>query len=606
MLLQEVAMHIECFKLNGVDYLRLAESFAVQVNGQTRQKKRVVLNIGPMKRFDDGAPEYLARLRLSFRQGEPLISSLGAYVKRALPDLVALSFDRNSTKDCESDPKNIGYFLLDALFDALGVGDVLALHKSRAGLRYDINGLARLLVLSRALRPASKISTYENREGFLLPLTESTDWHDIYTCLDDLDLKAESIQKRMNLKIDERIGRSTEVAYYDVTNYFFETEYNDPDLDAVKGLRKKGVSKENRRTPIVQMGLFMDDKGIPISYQLFPGNTLDHATLRPTLKKTIDRYEFDRLIVVADRGLTSDRNLAHIVGQGNGYVMSKSIRKSRKVEREWVLDQTGYVSNESGQFKCKSRIVTRTIRNEDNQPVEIKEKVVCYWSKRFHDRELRENKTFLQTLQRYIDDPASIRSEKGKLKQFLDEYTVDEQTGEILKPKKVLAINLDKAMEFRELMGYYVIVSSEVNKSEAEIIDTYRGLTRIENAFRMMKGDLQARPVFVNTAEHIRAHFLICFVALTMIRLIQHRILAFQGKPLTSTFDWEEGLSAARIQKALQDFTADALTQGYYRLGKRSDDLTLILCAFGIDHDLRLPTLSDLKQYRFNVRKTLI
>jgi hypothetical protein len=209
-------------------------------------------------------------------------------------------------------------------------------------------------------------------------------------------------------------------------------------------------------------------------------------------------------------------------------------------------------------------------------------------------------------LQRYIDDPASIRSEKGKLKQFLDEYTVDEQTGEILKPKKVLAINLDKAMEFRELMGYYVIVSSEVNKSEAEIIDTYRGLTRIENAFRMMKGDLQARPVFVNTAEHIRAHFLICFVALTMIRLIQHRILAFQGKPLTSTFDWEEGLSAARIQKALQDFTADALTQGYYRLGKRSDDLTLILCAFGIDHDLRLPTLSDLKQYRFNVRKTLI
>jgi hypothetical protein len=286
--------------------------------------------------------------------------------------------------------------------------------------------------------------------------------------------------------------------------------------------------------------------------------------------------------------------------------MSKSIRKSRKVEREWVLDQTGYVSNESGQFKCKSRIVTRTIRNEDNQPVEIKEKVVCYWSKRFHDRELRENETFLQTLQRYIDDPASIRSEKGKLKQFLDEYTVDEQTGEILKPKKVLAINLDKAMEFRELMGYYVIVSSEVNKSEAEIIDTYRGLTRIENAFRMMKGDLQARPVFVNTAEHIRAHFLICFVALTMIRLIQHRILAFQGKPLTSTFDWEEGLSAARIQKALQDFTADALTQGYYRLGKRSDDLTLILCAFGIDHDLRLPTLSDLKQYRFNVRKTLI
>lgn len=599
-------MHIECFKLNGVDYLRLAESFSVQVNGQTRQKKRVVLNIGPLKRYDDGKPDYLARLRLSYRQGVPLIPGLGSYVNQAQPDLVNLSFDRNSSNDCEADPKNIGYFVFDALFDALGVGDVLKLHKSRANLNYDINGLARLLVLSRALRPASKISTYENRDVFLLPLTESTDWHDIYTCLDDLDLKAEAIQKRMNLKIDERIGRSTEVAYYDVTNYFFETEYNDPDLDSGKGLRKKGVSKENRRTPIVQMGLFMDDKGIPIAYQLFPGNTLDQATLRPALKKTVDRYEFDRLIVVADRGLTSDKNLAHIVGQDNGYVMSKSIKKSKKAERKWVLDQTGYVVNESGQFKCKSKIVTRTVRNEDGQPIEFKEKVVCYWSKRFYDRELRENETFLQTLQMYIDNPASIRSEKGKLKSFLDEYTVDEQTGELLKPRKILAINLEKAMEFRELMGYYVIVSSEVHKSDAEIIDTYRGLTRIENAFRMMKGDLQARPVFVSTPEHIRAHFLICFVALTMIRLIQNKILTFQGKPLNSAFDWEEGLSAARIQKALQEYTADALTQGYYRLGKRSNDLTLILQALGIDHDLRLPSLSDLKQYRFKVRKTLI
>lgn len=605
-------MHIECFKLNGIDYLRLAESFSVQVDGVSRQKKRVVANIGPLKRYDDGQPDYLSRLRQSFREGNPLIPELIPYVKTDRHELINISFDPSEASHYESDPKNIGYFLFDALFDSLGLLDVLNLHKSRAGLTYDLTGLARLLVLSRALKPASKFSTYQHKDDYLLPLADSTDWHDIYACLDDLDKKAGTIQKRMNLKIDGGIGRNTNVAYYDVTNYFFEIEDNDPDqIDDAgqlqeKGLRKRGVSKEKRRTPIVQMGLFMDDNSIPIAYHLFPGNTLDQATLRPALKKAVDRYEFDRLIVVADRGLTSDKNIAHILEHGNGYIFSKSIKKCKKKERQWVLDQEGYVCNDQETFKCKSKIVKRKIKDENGQTLEIQEKVVCYWSKRFYERELHENEAFLEMLQMYIDNPSAIKSEKGKLKQFIDEYNIDEETGELLNPKKVQKINLEKATEFCELMGYYMIVSSEVDKSEAEIIDTYRGLTRIEDSFKIIKSDLKARPVFVNTPQHINAHFLICFVALTMIRLIQCKILAYQGKQTKGAFDWEAGLSATRIQKALQGFTADALPQGYYRLSKRNEDLDLIFKALGVDYDLRLPNLSDIKQYRFQIRKKLI
>lgn len=142
-------------------------------------------------------------------------------------------------------------------------------------------------------------------------------------------------------------------------------------------------------------------------------------------------------------------------------------------------------------------------------------------------------------------------------------------------------------------------------KSDEEIIETYRGLTRIEDAFRVTKSDLKARPVFVQTPKHINAHFLICFIALTMIRLVQCKILTYQGKQNIGAFDWEDGLSAARIQKALQGFTVDALPQGYYRVSKRTEDLDLILKALEIDHGLRLPTLSEIKQYRFQIRKKL-
>ena len=604
-------MHIESYKLNGITYLRLAESYSVRESGITKQKKHSVYHIGPLHRFDDGAPDYLERLRESFRKGNPLIPALVPYVNPQ-ENLVTIEFDRNSIDESTADYKNIGYFLLDGLFDALGINSVLTQHKSRKKITYDLIGLAKLLVISRVLHPASKIATFKEKGRYLLPLTDSEDWHHVYNCLDALDAKSEAIQKRMNQRISEMTNRRGEITYYDVTNYFFEIEDNDEDLQdesgnlLKKGLRKKGVCKHNRRTPIVQMGMFLDEQGVPVSYHLFPGNTLDQVTLRPAMKKSIDQYDLKRLIIVADRGLTSNKNLAHITEQGNGYVFSKSIKKSTKTEREWVLDQTGYRSNADGSFKVKSKIVTKTILTEDGRSIQVQEKVLCYWSRKFYRRELKENQSFLKTLQKYIDDPASIKAEKGKLKQFIQETVVDETTGEILKPKTVRSINLEKAMEYNDLMGYYMIVSSEIDKGEEELIDIYRGLTRIEDTFRIIKSDLLARPIFVNLEEHINAHFLICFIALTMVRLVQNKIVEFKGTSTKSAFDWEAGLSASRIQKALRGFKATELPKGYYLTSRLSDDLELLLGAMDLRRDLRLPTLSEIKQYRFEVRKKLM
>lgn len=360
--------HIICFKNNGIDYLQVMESYTVEENGVLKNKKRVKRNLGPLSRFDDGKPDYLTRLRKSFKDGNPLIPELADLVDdTADTDQVTIHFDRRSEEDSKSDPKIMGYFLLDGLYDTLGIYDVFNKHKSLTKIKYDVNGLAKLLIFGRVLCPDSKIKTFKGRKGYLFDVTSSDNLIHVYRALDALNEKADAIQKRMNYKIKNTIGRNTEVCYYDVTNYYFEIDQNDEDiLDEAgvvirEGLRKKGPSKEKKSEPIVQMGLFIDDNGIPIAYRLFPGNNIDQTTLRPALKKSIDRLKFGKVIIVADGGLNSDKNIAHILSKGNGYILAKSTKKSTKSIKEWILDENGYEWNEKRTFKVKSKIRKRFI-----------------------------------------------------------------------------------------------------------------------------------------------------------------------------------------------------------------------------------------------------
>jgi transposase len=596
---------IECVKNNGVDYLRIIDGFKYKENGKLKHKRRVVKNIGPLSRFSDGQPEYLARLRKSFKAGKPLIAELEAL----LPDVpirekITVEFDVSDEKSyCAH--KNCGYFILDSLYGQLGIYDVINSHKSRKQLKFDINGCAKLLCFGRFLSPNSKLSTFAERERYLFPITKSEKPQDIYDTFSELSEKSESIQKRMNLKIRQTIGRDTEVCFYDVTNYYFEIGENDPDkLDAAgnvieKGLRKKGVSKEKRGEPIVQMGLFIDDNGIPVSYRLFPGNNTDTTTLRPAMKKTVDNMEFGRVIIVADDGLNSGRNIAHILDVGNGYIISKSTKKSDKNVKAWMLLEDGYEWNEKKTFKSKSIIRKREIKDENGKTREITEKLVCYWSKKHYDHERHENEKFIEYLESIIAFPDKLKDKPRKIEKFLKKIEVDKATGEIADTATVLLIDMEKVREYFDLMGYYTIMTSETGKPDKEIISKYHGLSRIEDSFRVTKSDLEGRPVFVRTPEHINAHFLTCFIALVMVRIIQHKILKFQGKDTKSVENWELGLSAERIQNALREWQADALPGGYYRTTRPSPDLALIFNALNIEFALPIATTSQLFQLKY-------
>ena len=606
-------MFIECAKNNGIDYLRIVEGYTYTENDVKKYRRRVVRNIGPLARFDDGKPDYVNRLRQSFRDGSPIIESIADLTDpKNVKRKIVIPFDIENESHCFCNPKNCGYFLLDAFYDKLGIYDVLNLQKSRDGLDYDLNGITKLLVFGRVLSPDSKLGTYEKRDDYLFPVTKSEKVAEVYAALDILNKKSETIQKRMNLKIRRSIGRNTEVCFYDVTNYYFEIAENDADeIDETgkvtkAGLRKKGVSKEKRGEPIVQMGLFIDDNGIPISYQLFPGNNTDTTTLRPAMKKTVDNMKFGRVIIVADGGLNSGQNIAHILNGGNGYIVSKSTKKSDKAVKTWILDEADYRWNSTLTFKVKSQIRTRRIKTEDGSFKEITEKLVCFWSKAHYERERRENEKFIQYLESVIAFPDKLKDKQKKIEKFLKKTEVDKSTGEIVNTATELSLDTFKIREYLDLMGYYTIMTSEIDKSDEEIISKYHGLSRIEDSFRITKSNLEGRPVFVRTPEHINAHFLTCFIALLMIRLIQHKILIHQGKTTDSTEKWESGLSAERIQTALRDWRADSLPGGYYRMTKPSHDLLLIAESFDFTPNPKIPIEPDLHRLKSIIDRSVM
>jgi transposase len=399
----------------------------------------------------------------------------------------------------------------------------------------------------------------------------------------------------MNSSLVKKASRRPEIIYYDVTNFYFEIE--DPDEDELdedgnvceKGLRKMGVSKENRKSPIVQMGLFMDDKGIPIGIESFPGNTLDHLTMIDALKNNIDDIGFSRFIMVGDRGITTYPNLLHLLDAGNGYIVAKSILKSKAAEQEWVYDEDGYIC-EGNAFKYKSRIVEKKAGDENGKQRYVSELEVAYWSEKFAKRQMAENKSFLEFIDKLLENPAGFRvsaAQSKSIRQFLRKEVVNDKTGEVLDSSQLKAmLDMGKIERYRKNFGYYLIVSSELDTDPKEVIDKYHGLSRIEEQFRIMKGDLSTQPLFVRSKEHINAHLLICMIALVIMRIIQNKIVDSGLVPSAAdkNVSWTAGLTAERIQNALNKWQVEKMPGDLYRFLNINDpDLKLILDAFKVN-----------------------
>jgi transposase len=298
-------------------------------------------------------------------------------------------------------------------------------------------------------------------------------------------------------------------------------------------------------------------------------------------------------------------NLLHLLDAGNGYIVSKSLLKSTKKEREWTYNDDGYTVV-SPDFKYKSRIVKRKEKDENGNERTLEEKVVVYWSRKFEQRSIQENRKFLDFLKKLEESPANFRItalQSKALRRFMKKEYVNIKTGEIVTSSDIKGyIDFDKVAEYRKSMGYYQIVSSELKLDAKEIIDKYHGLTQIEDQFRVMKGDLETRPLYVRTPEHIDAHLLICMIALVMMRIIQKRIRDTNPGNKNDVY-WNVGMSGTRIQAALNKWKVDTLPSDLYRFMDIDDsDLALILKAFNIEIPPKLFCRAELKSIKTGIK----
>lgn len=605
-------MFIEKFLNNGIPYLRLVESERfTRPDGVRSVRKKTIYNIGPLNRFDDGQPDFYNRLKDSFKNGNPLISSLQPYCS-SQPARKKYEIELSEGDPfCVGHPKLYSHVLIERILEELGLISFFNRYKQMTNYEFDLTGFFRLLIYGRILNPSSKIDTARQNDNYYMPVVKNLYEYNVYDTLDFIYDYKISIINRINKALSQSFGRTTNIIYYDVTNFYFEIGSADDDIahddgSITKELRKNGVSKEERKLPIVQMGLFMDEQGLPISIEVFPGNTLDHLTMIDALRNTVSQLNLPRFIFVGDRGMYRGNNTAHLLDTNNGYIISKSIEKTAKAEKQWIFDNEDYII-ESHSFKHKSKIIKRKVRKSDGTQQEIVEKVVVYWSEKFYKKQMAENKSFLDFIEKLEKNPNNFRiskSQASNLKKFLRKDCLNDETGEIINSSNLkMMIDYEKINKYKESFGYYQIVTSELDMDDKTVIETYHGLTKIERQFQTLKSDLEVRPVNVRTPEHIEAHLLTCMIALAVIRIIQNKIVSFKGSDANKY--WELGLSSERIQIALNKWTVDMLSSDYYRFNNLTDkDLKLILDAFDIQIPTKLFKKSELKSIKTNIKIT--
>lgn len=529
------------------------------------------------------------------------------------------------TIDENVNSKNLGYIVLKKIYKELQIDNFLSNEQKKLKMKYDLNQIFELLIFSRILFPASKNETFNNKDIFFEKFDFSL--KDLYRSLDYFNGFRDDILKLIWDNTKDKYNRDTSISYYDTTNYYFEISYNDEDLIdengtiLEKGYRKKGPSKEHRKTPIISMGLLMDKIGIPLSYDLFPGNESEKLQMRPALKTTKAKYGIDRTIIVADRGQNTSDNLVFIAGKNDddhtnhdGYVYGQSIIGADKEFKTWAISQEGFVNDyvydedgnlvtykeriedEDGKllrykekpviFKHKSRVYAKKVKiKKDNKRkvnYTIYQKQMIYYSKQYADRQKHERENAIKKAKDLIENPGKYtQATSYGCTKYINNIRFDEETGEIPKGLE-LSLKLDKIKEEEKFDGYYSIVTSEKDLSDKEIRDIYKGLWKIEESFKITKSNLETRPVYVWTKEHIEAHFLTCFISLVIIRLLEYKT--------------NRKYSTRKMIDSLKNFNSTNIEHDIYLQNFSNDVIKNFEEIFDVNLSRKYLTLSEIKK----------
>lgn len=488
---------------------------------------------------------------------------------------------------------NVGHAAYSKMYHSLELDELINNRRRYKKVEYNANVVLQHMLYSRLLWPSSKIDAWRKRTRFYGDTNYSKDA--VYNCMDLLLEWRDDILVHLDNQIKKKYGRKNIITFYDVTNYYIEKDEEDDEVVELEnglklpGLRARGVSKEHRPEPIIQMGLFMDEHGLPISYELYRGNTNDCITFGKSLDRTVLDLKNINSIFVADKGMMTYSNIVMLRKNKSGYVISQSLRTKSGISlRGFALDKEGWTEMkdpETGEvcFKIKERIVPRdistyegyqfrqaTLSAEDKNRVEgsYNERQIFIWSKKYSDRTKNERARVLEKAKQYAGTKSNNFKESsyGKLK-YTKKIAKDNSGNKLDTESFEVVLDEEKITNDEKFDGFYVICTNVVGTDNPDkdkdpnfayydddgflvlnkpvttddIIDMYGGLWKIEETFKITKtGMMNTRPIRHYTQPRIRSHFLICFIGLVIERLIEFQM------------DWK--YSASAIQKALSEF----------------------------------------------------
>lgn len=487
-----------------------------------------------------------------------------------------IPFSPNRIIDRDVDRRfNCGYLFLQSLYYQLRLQNICRNIRNKHKFDYDINAILSDLVYAGILRPGSKRSSYD----FASVLLEKPGYelHDVYRALSVLAEESDYIQAELYKNSHFIKKRNTSTLYYCCTNYYFEIEEDDD-------FRKYGKSKENRPNPIIGMGLMMDGDGIPLAFDMYEGNKNEQTTLKPLEKRIIKDFQLSQFIYCSDAGLSSKKNKEFNNIQNRAYIITQSLKKLKKDDKEVALKHTGFyeVGIDNGQRinlddidfndeKNINRLFYKELPIEDP----VKERLIITFSPKYAIYQKNIRKKQIQRAQNMIKDNGKLKKNRKNPNdpaRFIEEITTD-QNGEIIENHYVL--DMEKINDEEMYDGLYGITTNLEDDNIGEIIKISERRWQIEECFRIMKTDFKARPVYLQNKERIKAHFLICFISLIIYRLLADKL--------------ENKYTVNEILKTLREMeVVDTQYNGYIPAYKRTEITDKLHQIFGFRTDYEI------------------
>ena len=541
----------------GYEQVTIREDVYIPATGG--KKTKIIRKVGKLADLMAEDPDFLIKLKEEVR-----LETL-ALKEAEKPILLPLSVEQIEKPSDATPTFLFGHAVINRLWQILGLDAFLKKHCTRKNAS-ELCQAVQYLVTCRCLTPDSvrACTMNQNSHAGLIPLSLDV----LYTVLDVLAEYKDELIKHLSRFFKKRTKRKNDVACYDVTTYSFEsTKWGE--------LRLFGFSKDHKNNEVqVVMGLLIDNNGIPIDYELFPGNTMDQNTLRESVGRLQSLYGLGEITVVADRGMNSSDNLLFLTGNGYHFVVSYTLKHSKAEFKQAVLDndipwEVEQYDPQTGELEYASKVLHQKVTakieltEEELKPIleERKQKRmrgrppkyrtaevdacihVTYSAKRARN-DFSNRMRILERLSKKLEKPSSIRAAIRKGGNQYLQIDLDNQE---------FSIDEERVTEAARYDGYYAVVTDRLDLSTEEVMGIYRGQWKIEESFRILKTDLKARPVFVWTDEHIKGHFVMCYLALSMIRYLQY-LMGEEG--------WKEVLSAEEIMTALKK--PQVVVQGTY------------------------------------------